>query len=119
MMATGGAAALAIGAGAIAGEFNAMTPIPSSVGGTGGGAILGLRGGAGDGFALRCMTIFHDTNIAPDSVSAVIGTPANAVKSLSGLTGYVETRNFSVSGAMTDRERADINRLLDGGVYIE
>lgn len=119
MMASGGAAALAIGSGAIAAEFNAMTPIPSSVGGTGGGAILGLRGGAGDGFALRCMTIFHDTNIAPSSVSAVIGTPTNAVKSLSGLTGYVETRNFSVSGAMTDRERADINRLMDGGVYIE
>lgn len=119
MMASGGAAALAIGSGAIAAEFNAMTPIPSSVGGTGGGAILGLRGGAGDGFALRCMTIFHDTNISPASVSPIIGTPTNAVKSLAGLTGYVETRNFSVSGAMTDRERADINRLMDGGVYIE
>jgi hypothetical protein len=65
------------------------------------------------------MVVFHDTNVAPSSVSAVIGTPTNAVKSLTGLTGYVETRNFSVSGAMTDRERADINRLMDGGVYIE
>lgn len=119
MMATGGAAALAIGSGAIAAEFNAMTPIPSSVGGTGGGAILGLRGGAGDGFALRCMTIFHDTNISPASVSPIIGTPTNAVKALSGLTGYVETRNASVSGPMTETERNEINRYLDGGIYIE
>lgn len=111
---TGGAAAVAAGTAAIAGEFNSATPLPSSVGSAGGGALLALWG-----YAPRCMVIFHDTNVAPSSVSAVIGTPTNAVKSLSGLTGYVETRNFSVSGAMTDRERADINRLMDGGVYIE
>ena len=113
-VATGGAAAVAAGTAGIMGEMNSVTPIGSSVGGAGGGAVLALFG-----YVPRCMTIFHDTNVAPDSVSAVIGTPANAVKSLSGLTGYVETRNFSVSGAMTDRERADINRLMDGGVYIE
>lgn len=119
-VATGGAAAaVAAGSATIAGELNAVMPMPSSIGSAGGGAILGLRGGAGDAFNLRCLTLFHDTNVAPDSVSAVIGTPTNAVKSLAGLTGYVETRNFSVSGAMTDRERADINRLMDGGVYIE
>lgn len=119
-VATGGAAAaVAAGTATIAGELNAIMPIPSSIGSAGGGAVLGLRGGAGDAFNLRCLTIFHDTNVAPSSVSAIIGTPTNAVKSLSGLTGYVETRNFSVSGAMTDRERTEINRYMDGGVYIE
>ena len=111
---TGGAAAVAAGTAGIAGEFNSITPLPSSIGGAGGGAILALFG-----YTPRCMSIFHDTNVAPDSVSAIIGTPTNAVKPLSGLAGYVETRNFSVSGAMTESERSDINRLMDGGVYIE
>lgn len=111
---TGGATAVAAGTAAIAGEFNSATPLPSSVGSAGGGALLALWG-----YAPRCMVVFHDTNIAPDSVSAVIGTPTNAVKSLAGLSGYVETRNFSVSGNMTDRERTEINRYMDGGVYIE
>lgn len=111
---TGGAAAVAAGTAGIAGELNSVTPIPSSVGGAGGGAVLALFG-----YAPRCMTIFHDTVVAPSSVSAIIGTPTNAVKSLAGLTGYVETRNASVSGAMTERERLEINRYLDGGIYIE
>lgn len=111
---TGGAALLAAGAAGISGEFNAMRPTPSSVGGAGGGAIL-----AQFGYSPRCMVIFHDTTVAPDSVSAVIGTPANAVKSLSGLTGYVETRSASVSGDMLESERSQLNQLLDGGIYIE
>ena len=65
------------------------------------------------------MTIFHDTVVSPDSVSAFMGTPAMAVKSLSGLSGYVETRLFSVSGTMLENERIEINRFMDGGVYIE
>ena len=113
-VATGGAAGMAIGTAAIAGEYNAAQPIPSSVGGAGGGAVLALFG-----YVPRCMTAFHDTNVSPSSVSSIIGTPTNAVKSLSGLSGYVETRNASVSGAMTDRERIAINRYLDGGIYIE
>lgn len=113
-VATGGAAAVAAGTAGIAGEINSATPIPSSIGSAGGGALLALWG-----YAPRCMVIFHDTNVTPDSVSAIIGTPANAVKSIAGLTGYVETRNFSVAGNMTDRERTEINRYMDGGVYIE
>lgn len=111
---TGGAAAVAAGTAGIAGEFNSVTPIPSSIGGAGGGAVLALFG-----YLPRCMVIFHDTTVSPDSVSAVIGTPSNAVKSLTGLSGYVETRNASVSGAMTETERLQINSLLDGGIYIE
>lgn len=105
---------LAAGFAAISGELNAATPVPSSIGGAGGGAVLALFG-----YSCRCMTIFHDTNVSPASVSAIMGTPTNEVKALAGLTGYVETRGFSVAGSMTDRERTDINRLMDGGVYIE
>lgn len=113
-VATSGAAAVAAGTAGIMGEINSATPIPSSIGSAGGGALLALWG-----YAPRCMVIFHDTNVAPSSVSAVIGTPTNQVKSLSGLTGYVETRNASVAGGMTDSERMAINKYLDGGIYIE
>lgn len=111
---SGGATMVAAGTAGIMGEMNSVSPIPSSVGGAGGGAVLALFG-----YIPRCMTIFHDTNVAPSSVSAVIGTPTNQVKSLSGLTGYVETRNASVAGGMTDSERMAINKYLDGGIYIE
>lgn len=114
---TGGAAAVAaaVGAGtsAIAGVTNNIQGMPSSIGGNAGGAVFAV------GNTCYLFSIFHDTNVAPSSVSAVIGTPTNQVKSLSTLTGYVETRNASVAGGMTDSERMAINKYLDGGIYIE
>ena len=119
-MATGGAAAaVAAGSATIAGEMNAIQPLGSSVGGAGGAAALGLFGGTADSLKMRCMVIFHDTNVSPDSVSAIMGTPTMAVKALAGLTGYVETRLFSVSGDMLENERIEINTYMDGGIYIE
>lgn len=110
----GGPAGAAVGLAGIRGELNAMQPIPSSIGGAGGGSVLALFG-----YAPRCMVIFHDTVVLPDSVSAIMGTPANAVKSLSSLTGYVQTVGASVAGTMLDAERSQINKMLDGGIYIE
>lgn len=110
----GGPAGAAVGLAALRGEMNAMQTIPSSVGGAGGGAVLALFG-----YAPRCMVIFHDTVVLPDSVSAIMGTPANAVKSLASLTGYVQTVGASVAGPMLDAERSQLNKMLDGGIYIE
>lgn len=105
---------LAAGFAGIAGELNAAQPLPSSIGSAGGGAMLALYG-----YAPRCFVIYHDTAVAPDSVSAVMGTPAMAVKSLSGLSGFVQTIGASVAGLMTDTERTRVNQMLDGGIYIE
>lgn len=110
----GAAAAAAAGSAGIVGEVNSIAPIPSSIGSAGGGALLALFG-----YAPRCMSIFHDTVVAPDSVSPIMGTPTMIVKALAGLTGYVETRLFSVSGDMLENERIEINTYMDGGVYIE
>ena len=110
--ATIGAAALA-GTSAINGVTNNIQGMPSSISGNAGGAVFAV------GNTCYLFSIFHDTNVDPASVSAIIGTPANEVKSLSGLTGYVETRAASVAGSMTDTERNMINAYLDGGVYIE
>lgn len=115
--AAGVAAALSSGhvlaGAAAAASLAALRPIDASVGGIGGGA-----GGALD-LQLRCFTISHDTVVTPNSIAATIGTPTMAQQSLNGKAGYVQTQNASVSGSMTDTERARINSLLDGGVYIE
>lgn len=118
----GGAAAggAALGAGIAAGLGNIMgagldslLPIFSSTLGGGGGAANELYS------KITCWTVFHDTNVDPSSVSAIMGTPTMKTKSLSGLTGYVQTIGASVSGSMTDTERSQINAYLDRGIYIE
>lgn len=107
------AAQVAIGTRAIVGLMNNIQPQVTAIGTGGGAAVF-------DSIAdVKCYTIYHDTNVLPDSVSAFMGTPTMAVKSLAGLTGYVETQNFSVSGSMTDTERNMVNNAMNGGVYIE
>ena len=122
---TAAANALIAGAGALMGSpltaaagvlglANELQPNPMCIGSNAGGAILGV---ASD--TVECISIFHDTTVSPSSVSNVKGTPHNGILSLSGVTGYVQTIGASVSGAMTDTERQEINRLMDGGIYIE
>lgn len=96
------------------GVANSLKPTPTCIGSNSGGAILGIGADV-----VTCYTVFHDTNVTPSSVSAVKGTPYNGVLSLSGITGYVQCMDASVSGSMTDTERENINNLLNGGVYIE
>ena len=112
----GGAAGAAIGAlGAISGIFAANTPNSSSVGGGGGGATMGLPN--------NCIVtvISHNTNAEPDNPDtvAIMGTPTMRVRPLGALSGYVETRGAAITGNMTATEHAELNALLDSGVYIE
>lgn len=108
-----GAPSLAAAASIAASSLNAIKPNASCVGGGG--------GGAGSGLDLRiiCHSVFHDTNVAPSNPSSSIGQPVDSEVTLSILSGFVQTQNASVSGSMTDTEREAINRLLDGGIYIE
>ena len=118
------ASAAAIAAGAVSGNVagvamgalgvvNAIKPFDASISSNGGAAGMGL------GNTVKCFTVFHDTTVAPSSVSAEKGTPYNGVLSLSGVFGYVQTAGASVEGNMTDTERETINSLMDGGIYIE
>lgn len=109
VLATGLPGLLAAGTAAIIGVKNAIEAMPTCIGGAG-GAVMGQ-------LAMELQTVCHNTTVDPASVSAVMGTPTMATKTPSA--GYVETRCFSVSGTMTDRERSEINSLMDGGVYIE
>lgn len=106
-----GQSLLAAGAGAVAGVSH-IAPNSITAGNLSGGAASGLS------LNLRCYTVLHDTVVAPSNLSATVGVPVNRATTLS-YTGFVQTQNASVSGSMTDTERARINSLLDGGIYIE
>lgn len=114
--AKGGYAGAAIGAlGAIQGIMAANTPNSSSIGGGGGGATMGMTG--------RCIVtvISHDI-VMPQgaaATSAIMGTPTMCVKPLANVEGYLETRGAAVTGNMTATEHAELNALLDSGIYVE
>lgn len=102
----------AIGMGAI--NFaDALTPNFSCIGGLDGVAGIGTNQN------ITCYTVFHDTNVAPNSQLQTIGSPTMAPKSLASLTNYVQTMSASVDGSMTSEERNKINTLLDSGIFIE
>ena len=111
----GGAAGAAVGAlGAITGIFAANTPNSSSIGGGGGGATMGLPS--------YCIVTVISHNVDdpnPTLTNDIMGSPSMIVKSLGNLTGYVETRGAAITGDMTATEHAELNALLDSGVYIE
>ena len=64
------------------------------------------------------VSICHNTTVEPSTVAVSIGRPLNAVRTLSSLSGYVQTEDASVS-ADNDEMSDQINTLLDGGVFLE
>lgn len=112
----GGAAGAAVGTlGAITGIIAANSPNSSSVGGGGGGAAQGVSG--------NCYVTVICHNVAQDpsnpDMLAIMGSPTMRVETLAGKTGYVETRGAAIAGNMTATEHAELNALLDSGIYIE
>lgn len=112
----GGAAGAAIGAlGAIQGIMAANTPNSSSIGGGGGGATQGIQG--------TCIvTVFSHNIVMPQGAAAtseIMGSPTMCVKPLGNVVGYLETRGAAITGNMTATEHAELNAMLDGGIYVE
>lgn len=92
---------------------NSVTPNFSCIGGLDGIASIATNQN------ITCYTVFHDTIAPPNTEIATIGAPTMKPKTLTGLTGFVQTKGASVAGAMTADERTKINRLLDSGIFIE
>lgn len=67
------------------------------------------------------ITQYYPTCVEPSNLLATQGRPYMASNSLSGFSGYIQTKDFSVTSGhgMTDRERDIINSTLDGGAFIE
>lgn len=104
-----------VGAGSSLAEtaVNILVPQTTCVG------TLQSPAGAGLTLDIELAVQYKPYNVAPSSVSAVMGTPTMSVKSLSGLTGFVKTRGASVSADCGADELQQINNFLDGGVYLE
>lgn len=121
-IATGGssaATATLIGS-AVASGFESLVPINTTVGGIGGGA------GSSLGANIWCTTICHDTSQAPSTLLQIIGTPTHQLKTLSSISGYIQTSGAqlnmtAVTGESnpTEGEITEVNRMLDSGIYYE
>lgn len=114
--ASGGTVGAVTGAlGAVQGIMAANTPTTSCVSSGGGGASQGLNG--------RCTVtvISHNTIPIPGDpdTTAIMGTPTMRVRPLGNITGYLETRGAAVTGNMTATEHAELNAMLDSGIYVE
>lgn len=85
------------------------------------GTILGVTLGNNTGRwqEFRCTVTYHETNTSPAAIRAVMGNLNGSVLPLANLTGYVQTIGASVSAPAYGEEIAQINQLLDGGVYFE
>lgn len=110
-----GAASAAFGSipGVIMSGLDMVTPISQTVGGIGSGAAAKLPNYG------WLNTICHDTSVAPSSVSAVMGTPSNEVKTIGSLSGYVQCQDASVSCTGTAEEKSEINERLNAGFFYE
>lgn len=99
----------------IQGIVGAMQEQPTTIVSGGGSAFMSMP----DRRVCYLYLVYHDTNVNPASVNQIIGRPTMEASAMNVFSGYVETRGFSVSGPMTERERTEINSAMDGGVYIE
>lgn len=98
---------------ALSGLMSGFQPNNQTVGGISSGA------GAGLPFMAQLYTVCHNTTTTPASVSDTMGTPTFAVKSLSNLSGYVQTQDAHVAISGTETESDEINALLNSGIYLE
>lgn len=112
---------VALGAsGVLSAIGSAISPTSQKTMGGMNGSILGavLGNDVSRWQQIRLSVTSHETNASPDSIRAAIGNVNGDVLSMSGLSGYVQTNGFSVSCAATDGEIEQINRMMDGGVYL-
>lgn len=93
---------------------NLLVPNVTCVGGIGSAA-----GSGASNVFIAIWTNCHNTNVSPNDVSAVMGTPTMQTKSLAGLSGFVKTRGASVGAPCGDNILSRINDILDGGCYLE
>lgn len=81
------------------------------------GAVLGNDVMRWQRFKLsRTTSISSDE---PERIREYLGLPFNRTHVLLDFTGYVQTSGASVIMGGTDREKQDVNSLLDSGIYIE
>lgn len=100
--------------GGVAGMFNASAEQDvTNVGTCDGSAAEAL------GTSIFLTVKEYASRIEPSNLNALAGQPCNKVRSLTGLSGFVQTAGFSVDISALSSIREEINELMDNGVYIE
>lgn len=113
--------AVSLGSGNVAGGaiqimegiMSMATPVNSVIGGVGSGAGVELD------MSLICFTVAHGTNVEPNSIVDIMGTPTMKYKALAGESGYVQTSGATLDCANFGDVKTEVENLLNGGVYIE
>lgn len=121
-----GAAALAFGPAGIgiAGACGAIAATASMLGATeeSSGSTVGTNDGSieeeiNDSIVLTVEE--YTSNVEPATLTAIAGRPCGKVRSLTDLSGYVQTSGASISVNANSNVIDEINALLDNGIYIE
>lgn len=81
------------------------------------GSLAG-RSMALNGLDIHLIEITNDTT-NPANLVDIVGRPLMEYRTLSGLTGYVQTSQASIDIASLANDRETINTLLNSGIYIE
>ena len=114
IIATGVAAALGNVPGVLAGvaaTLAGVSPVPTASGAIGGSSNL-------NNYA-ECMVRTRNTSDMPGSGNAVQGLPYFKTVSLSGISGYVQCRGFSLQASEDSDIIDSVNELMNTGVFIE
>lgn len=85
-------------------------------------SILGAYSGSWGEFALanyRVTVQWCSTRIEPSNLTELYGRPCNKVRTINGLTGFVQTIGFSIDMSVLDVIKDSINGFMDSGVYLE
>ena len=86
------------------------------------GSVVGSFGGSFGEFLSTYFILTvekHKSRIEPSNLTAFAGRPCGKVRSLTGLSGFVQTEGFSIDIDANSDVIKSINSKLDAGIYIE
>lgn len=80
-----------------------------------------LSGGASQGLEKRaiCYCVSRELTDSQSSLNPLIGKPVMKKDTIGNYSGFVQTGDLEIDGAMLDSEREMINSLCNGGFYYE
>lgn len=135
-----GAGVLTSGGAALAGAATvALATGPVGIAAGIGAAVAGLAGmisaasestnstiGTNDGSAeevinnsIKLTVEEYNSNIEPSNLTTKVGRPCGKVRSISGLTGFVQTEGFEVEAPFDASILAKVNEGMNSGLYLE
>lgn len=97
--------------GAAAASLRILSPVPQSVGATGGISNVSPLA--------QCIVYYRNTSEAPSAQAAAQGIPLFATRTMNTLSGYVKTKGFSVTGSSRSALKDIVNDAMDNGVFLE